>query len=329
MTEPMHQTPLVSVIIIFFNAKRENFFEEAIDSIFVQTYDNWELLLADDGSTDESTAIALQYTHKYPEKVRYVEHEGHQNRGMSATRNLGIRHAKGEYIAFLDADDVWLPRKLEQQIPLLQAYPDAAMLYGRTQYWFSWSKDLHLGLKTPSPNNTPNDYLTLTSLQFDTLIQPPTQLLTVLNNKDIYPCTCSVLIRRHIFDKIGGFEEDFQNANEDMVFHSKLFLRFPVFVSSQCWDRYRRHSDSYWGRALSEGKGNEAAYIGRLKYLTWLEGYLFQEGIKNPQVWKALKQALLSFRHPRMYYLIDRLRHPSRTVNNLLEKLGKRLPFYH
>ncbi|MDJ0799822.1 MAG: glycosyltransferase family 2 protein, partial [Calothrix sp. MO_167.B12] len=96
----------ISCIIIFFNAG-EQFFIEAIESVFAQTYENWELLLVDDGSTDGSTEIALRYAQKYPEKVRYLEHKEHQNRGMSATRNLGIRHAKGEYITFLDADDVW------------------------------------------------------------------------------------------------------------------------------------------------------------------------------------------------------------------------------
>src|SRR5919198_1004258 len=105
--------PLVSAIIIFLNAER--FIQEAIESVFAQTYDAWELLLVDDGSTDGSTAIARRYAEQHPGKVRYLEHNGHQNRGKSASRNLAIRNCTGEYIAFLDADDVWLPRKLEQQ----------------------------------------------------------------------------------------------------------------------------------------------------------------------------------------------------------------------
>src|SRR5216684_3354263 len=103
----MMNRPLTSVIMIFLNA--EKFIQEAIESVFAQGYDSWELLLVDDGSTDSSTVLALRYAEQYPVKVRYIEHEGHQNRGMSASRNLGIRHAQGEYLAFLDADDVWLP----------------------------------------------------------------------------------------------------------------------------------------------------------------------------------------------------------------------------
>jgi glycosyltransferase involved in cell wall biosynthesis len=71
--------------------------------------------------------------------VRYLEHECHQNRGAAATRNLGARHARGEFIAFLDADDVWLPHKLERQTALLESRPAVAMAFGAAQYWHSWS----------------------------------------------------------------------------------------------------------------------------------------------------------------------------------------------
>ena len=100
--------PAVSVIIIFLNEER--FLPEAIESVFGQTYTNWELLLIDDGSSDGSVGIARQYARQHPNRVRYLDHEGHRNRGMSASRNFGIQHARGKYIALGDADDVWLPR---------------------------------------------------------------------------------------------------------------------------------------------------------------------------------------------------------------------------
>src|SRR5581483_8934066 len=103
----MNSLPVVSVIMIFLN--EEKFIEEAVHSVLSQRYDNWELLLVDDGSTDASTAIARKFAQQYPEKVRYLEHKGHTNRGMSASRNLGMHHARGKYIALLDGDDVWLP----------------------------------------------------------------------------------------------------------------------------------------------------------------------------------------------------------------------------
>src|SRR6266545_8317921 len=98
------ESPLVSTVMIFLDA--EPFLEEAIDSVFVQTYRHWELLLVDDGSTDGSSDIAKRYAREHPGRVRYLEHPGHENRGTSASRNLGVRHSRGELVALLDADDV-------------------------------------------------------------------------------------------------------------------------------------------------------------------------------------------------------------------------------
>jgi glycosyltransferase involved in cell wall biosynthesis len=90
----MSNQPLVSAVIVFWNAER--FIYEAIESVFAQAYDYWELVLVDDGSSDGSTAIAQQYAGQCPEKVRYLEHPWHANRGMSASPNLGIRYAQGQ-----------------------------------------------------------------------------------------------------------------------------------------------------------------------------------------------------------------------------------------
>ena len=133
----MEDSSLVSVIIIFLNA--EKFIQEAIESVIAQTYGDWELLLVDDGSTDASTEIACSYAAKEPQRVHYLEHFNHQSKGISASRNLGIYYAKGNYIAFLDADDVWLPHKLERQVAIMEAQPQAVMVYGNTQYWYNWA----------------------------------------------------------------------------------------------------------------------------------------------------------------------------------------------
>ena len=123
--------PLVSVIIIFLNEQR--FLSEAIESVLEQTCSNWELLLVDDGSTDASTGIARRYSECDAQRVRYLEHPSHTNRGMSASRNLGIQEARGEYVALLDADDVWLQDKLARQLEIMEQRPEAAMVYGATE----------------------------------------------------------------------------------------------------------------------------------------------------------------------------------------------------
>src|SRR5512147_1824882 len=106
----MTNQPLVSGVIIFWNAER--FLQEAIESVLAQTYPSWELLLVDDGSTDGASEIARSYAARHPERIRYLEHPGHRNRGMSASRNLGLQQSRGALVAFLDSDDVWLPEKL-------------------------------------------------------------------------------------------------------------------------------------------------------------------------------------------------------------------------
>lgn len=124
----MSATPLVSVTVIFLDA--EAFLADAIESVLAQSYRRWELLLVDDGSSDGSRGIARRYVERDPDHVRYLEHPGRRNLGMSASRNLGIHHSRGDYLAFLDADDVWLPAKLERQVAILEAHPDVPLLFG-------------------------------------------------------------------------------------------------------------------------------------------------------------------------------------------------------
>src|SRR5207248_3034632 len=112
----MQPQPLVSVVLIFYNAQA--FLDETVQSVFAQKYKNWELILVDDGSTDGSTDIARRFADDNPERVRCLEHPSHTNCGASASRNLGVREARGQLIALLDADDVWLPHKLAQQVQI-------------------------------------------------------------------------------------------------------------------------------------------------------------------------------------------------------------------
>lgn len=285
--------PLVSGIIIFLNG--EKFIEEAIASVFAQTYDNWELLLVDDGSTDNSTEIAKQYAQKYPEKVRYLEHENHQNRGMSATRNLGIRHAKGEYIAFLDADDVWLPQKLERQVAILESKPEADAVFGSTQYWYSW---------TGNPEDSQRDCLREIGVRANTLFKPPILLSLLLRNEANAPATCSILIRREVFAQTGGFEETFRGLFEDRAFFAKMYLKVPVFVTDECWDRYRQHPDSTCYVEQKTGKYKPFEFNEpHRNFLKWVGEYLSDQKIQDREVWQSLQIGLLPYHNRLLYYL--------------------------
>jgi glycosyltransferase involved in cell wall biosynthesis len=307
----MSNKPLISVVIIFLNA--EEFIQEAIESVFAQTYDNWELLLVDDGSTDGSTNIAWQCAEQYSGKVRYLEHDGHQNRGMSASRNLGIREATGEYMAFLDADDIYLPQKLERQVVILDSYPTAAMVYGATQHWHSWtgkSEDLH------------RDHRRKLGVPPDTLVQPPTLPILFLQDKAQTPGTCGVLVRREAIERVGGFEENFRGMFEDQVFFYKLCLSAPVFVESGSWDRYRQHPNSHCevSRVIGtyDPKGRLNPTYGA--FLNWLEAYLTEQRITDGELWKALRAGLWPYHHPILY----KVSHLATQTEGLLKRIVRR-----
>jgi glycosyltransferase involved in cell wall biosynthesis len=306
----MGDKPLVSVIIIFWNA--EKFIQEAIESVFAQTNGHWELLLVDDGSTDASTDIALRYAARHPGAVRYLEHHAHQNRGMSASRNLGIRHAAGEYIAFLDADDVWFAPKLAQQVAILEAYPTAAMVYGPGQVWYSW---------TGTPEDAHRDAVPQQLvIPGDTLIEPPRLLPLLFQYNELAPLPSGILVRSAVVEHIGGFEEKFRGMFEDFVFVSKLCLESPVFVASACWYRWRQHPKSCCEMARQTGH-YRAAW---LTCLTWLEAYLSRQARQDQGVWAALQAELWPYRHPVLHGLLGHARHPVASLEGVVRLVMRR-----
>ncbi|MDQ3007077.1 MAG: glycosyltransferase family 2 protein [Chloroflexota bacterium] len=273
----MQQKHLVSVIVIFLNAS--DFLQEAIESVLAQTYEHWELLLVDDGSSDGSTEIAMSFASENSAQIKYFEHDDHQNLGMSAARNLGIRNAKGDYIAFLDADDYWLPNKLDVQTSVLDSQPDAGMLFGSTKYWFSW---------TGSPEDSQRDYVPSLRVRTHTLFHLPLLFLLFIQGKAEVPCTCSILVRRAVAEKIGGFEESFRGMYEDQAFYAKICLYTPVLATDDCLALYRQHSKSNYSTAIHSGQTD----VLRYRFLKWLETYCHEKQIQDKSVWEAVRRQL-------------------------------------
>jgi glycosyltransferase involved in cell wall biosynthesis len=307
-------TPLVSVVAIFLNAER--FLDEAIRSVIAQTYPSWELLLVDDGSSDGSSAIARNYAEREPDRVRYLEHPGHENRGMSASRNLGLRNARGKYLALLDADDVWLPEKLRDQIAILEAHPQVALLFGAPLYWFGW---------TARPEDMQRDYVIDLKLVAERVYAPPSLLLSFLRREGPTPCPSDVLVRREAAESVDGFEAHFIGVNmvyEDQAFFSKLLLRYPAFASRQTWDWYRQHPESCY--AISKATGGRE--VAREYFLNWFRHYLEQQGLAVGPVWDTVIAEL------RPFSLRSRVLEPARRLaratlpTGFRTWLGSRLP---
>lgn len=280
----MSGNPLVSVITPFLDTPVE-FLREAVGSVLDQTYRNFELLLVDDGSTRPDVLdTAREYAQRQPDRIRYLQHPGGENRGLSATRRLGCDEARGSLIAFLDSDDLWLPHKLEEQVRILEEHPEAGMLYGSTRYWSSWAGE------EPS---TP-DYEPPLGLATGVVHAPPKLLGLFVRGHVAVPCSCSVIVRRAVVEECGGFEAGFHNMYEDQMFYAKVLLHTGVYVSDRCWDYYRQH-----GRSMCSVAGDRGElHRHRGEYLDWLARYLREQQVEDPDLWGALRRAEWLERRP-------------------------------
>ncbi|MBC3539273.1 glycosyltransferase family 2 protein [Rufibacter sediminis] len=285
--------PLVSVIIAFLNEER--FLPEAIESVLQQEYASWELLLVDDGSTDRSTQIAQEYATHFPGKVIYLEHAGHANKGLSASRNHGLAKARGQYIAILDADDVWLPGKLSHQMAIFQRHPEVTMIAEASDYWYNW-ENLHKE-NVIIPVGAPQDQA----------YSPPALL------KHLYPLgtgaapvPSGLILEKTAFRRLGGFEDSFRKEfglYEDQAFLSKVYLRENVYVSSACNNRYRQRPESIVSSVHADGKYHAV----RKFFLLWFQEYLQKENIQDKTVRSLMQKALFRYEFPRLYSLSNKV----------------------
>jgi glycosyltransferase involved in cell wall biosynthesis len=265
----------VSVVVIF--KDEEAFLEQAIESVLAQTHGDWELLLVDDGSTDGSTAIARHYARQADGRVRYLEHPGHANLGMSAARNLGLSRAAGEFVSLLDADDELFPHALEEQVAILRAHPSAGMVYGPLEYWYGW---------TGLPEDEARDFVYPVGVPTDRIYEPPS--LIALFIQDVAFAPSGMLLRRSVVEQVGGFEQSFRDLYEDQVFAAKVCRATPVYVSGRCFYRYRQHADSCCITAAREGRLDDA----RQPFLRWLASYLEEEQLEGDDAWRLVRAEL-------------------------------------
>jgi len=186
--------PLVSVIIPTYN--RRAMVKEAIDSVLSQTFTGFELIVVDDGSTD-GTARELE---EYEQRLRLIRQE---RRGVAAARNSGARVAAGQYLAFLDSDDLWLPKKLEIQTTFMAR--SGARICQTEEIWIRRGRRVNPKLKHRKPSGD----VFRRSLEL-CLISPS-----------------AVMMTRELFEKAGGFDENFPVC-EDYELWIRLAAHCPV-----------------------------------------------------------------------------------------------------
>lgn len=269
-----HETPKVSIIIPFYN--REKFLAETIESVLAQSFENWELLLVDDGSSDKSRDIACGFLKKHPEKIRLLNHSNNKNKGASAARNLGLKNAKGEFITFLDSDDIFYSTTIEKELAGFELCAEADAVCGTAEVWYSWSDNT---------NDWNRDFKIDLVLETDKLYEPPDLLVHNLNANGRKPHFNASLLRRDFIETIGGFEEEFKSVAEDQALWAKVSLNGKIYVLDDSLAKYRQHPDSTCADLTK--KGIDADSWGY--FFEWLEDYLISQNIVEKNVWNALR----------------------------------------
>lgn len=271
---PGHNTTdLISVIIIFYNAQA--FIQQAVKSVQNQTYPGWEIIFVDDGSTDDSPAIASQYERLDPQRFRLLQHSDSKNHGTAASRNLGIKAARGEFIAFLDADDLYAANRLDRHLTMFKQFPKAVMV--QSLLYYSHARE---GGETYDIPETP----VIDAQMF--LFQPPDLLeLLVGTNGATCPGCCSYTLRTRAVLDVGGIDPSFKDAYEDQVLLAKIYLYGPVVYLQEYLAWYRQHEDSLLHRMNRSGLYKPGhAHPSRRAFLEWLDRYLAQHGAEKVEL---------------------------------------------
>lgn len=244
--------PLVSICVPAYNAER--FLAETLGSVRAQTCPDWELVVTEDGSRDRTAAIVHEFAASVPQPVRYTRHE--PNRGLPATRNAGIEAARADWIALLDADDLWTPDHLATCLAAAEA-TGADFVHGGSML-FDSDTGRDLKVRAPSPEAVASFPLSLFRNRY--VVQP-----------------ASVLLHRRLWERAGRFDPEFRYVEDrDMWLRcARAGGRFAYTGRDTC--RYRKHAAALSTHAAPMA---EAAARALDKHLDW---EAIPEGLRRDQ----------------------------------------------
>ncbi|MCL7411934.1 MAG: glycosyltransferase [Methanosarcinaceae archaeon] len=252
------------------------YLQEAIDSVYAQTYADWEIIFWDNASTDNSAEIAKSYD----KKLRYFR--GEKNIPLGNARNLAIEMVRGEYVAFLDCDDIWMPQKLEKQVKLFETQSDVMLVYSDSYLIDSEGNTIRTAFETEEPYK---------GQVFDEL----------LCRYNFIPLL-TAMIRKEVFDKVGLFNPAYKMAEE-----YDLFLRiahlFSIDYVESPMAKYRIH-DGNFSRNLDIGIKEELEILNK-----WIResSALTKEDVKKVKIKKVKRYAALY-----LYYFVKYTHLPKR-----------------
>ncbi|WP_319508429.1 glycosyltransferase [uncultured Methanolobus sp.] len=265
-----HYSPAVSVIMNCYNCSK--YLKEAIDSVYAQTYTDWEIIFWDNVSTDGSAGIAQSYD----SKLRYFC--GDKNVPLGNARNLAINKAKGQYIAFLDCDDIWLPSKMEKQIALFESNPDLKLVFC----------DCNIV-------NFQHDFL---YRAFS--VQPPSRGFVfneLLLSNNFIPLV-TVVVKNSVFNAVGTFNNEYKIAEEYELF-LRIAYKYHLDYVDEALAEYRVH-DNNWSHRQD---------IGIKEQLNLIDFWLTKDiSVKNGLRKKRVKRKMALY----IYYIVKYMKFPKK-----------------
>lgn len=226
--------PTISVVIPCYN--RANLVTQALQSVFSQTYGRHEVIVVDDNSTDDLEGALKPYT----ERITLLRKS--RNEGVSAARNDGLNAATGEYVSFLDSDDVWLPNKSLVQLRALLSHPECAMAVSGCEYMDIDSRQI-FNATLPESNITYSDLCIYTAIPGS---------------------TSNVLIRRAILDEIGGFDPTLHNG-EDRDLWMRVAEKYKICPCNDITARIRIHGSPRKNRQFALMLANRRTINRRIR----------------------------------------------------------------
>ena len=264
----------VSVIIPVYNG--EAHIERAVESVRAQTFAAYEVLIVDDGSRDRSLEVARACAARDPDRVRVLQHPGGVNRGVAAARNLAARDARGEFLAFLDADDAWLPGKLEQQVAFLDRHPELGLSITRATivregagHRFIPGKEV-LGDRPAS--------------------RPRTVLIQVMSCQLNFVFS-TVMVRTAHFREAGGFIEDLPYQSEDRILVCMVVARHGMGRVPANLCHYLAHGESYTAGVLRKGLAGAIFVDLETRIILWLRRQQYDAWARHI-AWRVWPDAL-------------------------------------
>lgn len=209
----------ISIVIPLYNKAQS--ITHTLDSVLAQTYTDYEVVVVNDGSTDGSGEVVEQYIKDNPQSTIHLISKA--NGGVSSARNVGIRAAKSDYVALLDGDDIWEPTFLEEQVRLIQDFPNAG-IYG-VNYAFikgNTCTKCNQGLGDGYRGYVENYWTT--------------------SHNDLY-CSNSVVIPKHVFEQLGYFDERI-HYSEDLDMWYRIILHYPIVFYDKVLAYYNQNAEN-------------------------------------------------------------------------------------